>query len=435
MDRRDNCAMRSALRHVQTRFLIRTIALVLFFISTERSESQQNSLHQDVLPIPGGTVTGHVICDDTHLPARFAEVILFGIPTQAVPPAQPNENTDSAQLKPQINAARIAMNPEPTQTDFDGFYLMNNVAPGDYYVFASHPGYVGPRGTVRSAIETGADIHKPLPGIPTVHVSSGRIAQADVSMDRGAAISGKILWGDGSPVPNTLVSTILANRPEKLLPGEFAGLPRGSEQSLMTSDDLGHFRITGLLPGEYLVMAELVTSARSTILAGGTRVDMQGLDTPLAIFAPSAFRQMDANPVKLTASQDRSDIEITMKFDGLHSITGRLLSSQDHHGINSAVAKIEDVQDKTFTRRVSIDDGGRFAIQHVPSGTYTLTVFEAADTLPSKDPDAFTDEKTVVRRYQDRILNVVVGDSDVDVQSIELVPSKMSPKESVSETQ
>ena len=121
-----------------------------------------------------------------------------------------------------------------------------------------------------------------------------------------------------------------------------------------------------------------------------------------------------------------------MKFDGLHSITGRLLSSQDHHGINSAVAKIEDVQDKT---RVSIDDGGRFAIQHVPSGTYTLTVFEAADTLPSKDPDAFTDEKTVVRRYQDRILNVVVGDSDVDVQSIELVPSKMSPKESVSVTQ
>jgi hypothetical protein len=155
---------------------------------------------------------------------------------------------------------------------------------------------------------------------------------------------------------------------------------------------------------------------------------MQGLDTPLAIFAPSAYRQVDAKPVKLTASQDRNDIEITMKFDGLHSISGRILSSEDHHGINSASAKIEDVQDKTFTRRVSIDDGGRFAIQYVPSGTYTLTVSEAADTIPSKDPNAFADEKTVVRSYEDRVLNVVVGDSDVNVQSIELVPSNIAER-------
>ncbi len=68
----------------------------------------------------------------------------------------------------------------------------------------------------------------------------------------------------------------------------------------------------------------------------------------------------------------------------------------------------------------------------VPPGTYDLLVTNAADTEPStKKPTAFiTVESTnTLRSYQDGKQSVIVTDSDVTGQNIELAPAKTTKKD------
>ena len=65
----------------------------------------------------GGTVTGHVTCGDTQRPARFAKVILFGVPAEITPPAEPNAKSLTAA---DYKKANDALSMVQTQTDING---------------------------------------------------------------------------------------------------------------------------------------------------------------------------------------------------------------------------------------------------------------------------------------------------------------------------
>jgi hypothetical protein len=215
----------------------------------------QSSFAEQAPATPGGTVTGHVICGDTQRPARFAGVMLLGVPKNVAPTPKLDENADATQVAALMKATMGSMNLVQTQTGMDGGFTMNNVAPGDYYVFASVAGYVQPMNIVQAAFDAGADLSKPIPGVPIVHVAAERSSQADVTADRGAAISGKVLWDDGAPVPHAIVSTVSTKgKADKQLPPQFnmlgiaGGLGGGGLVSI--SDDLGHFRVAGLAPGD-----------------------------------------------------------------------------------------------------------------------------------------------------------------------------------------
>ena len=156
--------------------------------------------------------------------------------------------------------------------------MASNVAPGDYYVFASVPGYVQPINQVQEAQEAGADLSKPLAGIPIVHVTAERSAAADVTVSRGAAVSGKVLWDDGSPAPRVIVTVEASGAdgasktPPKPLPPQFAMLSlaggMGGGGVVSIADDLGQYRIAGLAPGSYIVKATLQVHQNFSMQAG-----------------------------------------------------------------------------------------------------------------------------------------------------------------------
>ncbi len=384
---------------------------------------------------PGGTVTGHVTCSDTQRPARFAHVMLFGVPTEITAPPKPNATPDAAQIAAAMKLV-AGSNLVQTQTDIDGSFEATGVAPGDYYVFASVPGYIQPKNMVQAAYDAGADLHKPIPSVPIVHVVADRSARADLVVDRGAAISGKVVWDDGSPVTRAMVMVASTKAKEKDLPPQFAMLAVGSVMggggALSITDDLGHFRIAGLAPGDYLVKATLQTRTQFAMQGGAMNMHSMMVASPLIVFAPSAFHQADAKPVTLHTAEDRGDEEVTIKLGGLHSVSGQVASSEDHHGINSATVNLTDTQDKDFSRSASVDAHGNFTVTFVPPGTYNLLVVDAADTEPSnKKPTGlvkFTTDHTL-RSYQDGKQSVIVTDSDVTGQNIELAPAKTTKKD------
>ena len=217
---------------------------------------------------PGtGMVTGHVTAGDTQRPAKFATVVLYEVPAQvsAVVKPDPNADTDA-----QMIAALAAMknigktNMVQSQAGVDGAFLATDVAPGDYYAFAAATGYISPRAQVLAALASGADPKKPLPGIPIVHVTADHTSMADITLTRGAAISGTISWDDGSPVTGAMMA-VLPVKGEEKTPPEFNML--GVANALggfSISNDLGQFRVSGLAPGEYILQATVQAGQQMT---------------------------------------------------------------------------------------------------------------------------------------------------------------------------
>ena len=83
--------------------------LALLLLLTLSAAAQQ--------PAPTGTVTGHVVCDDTHLPARMASVVL-----------QPVVDLNSSDLKPDSETEPYTVT-TVIQTLLDGSFTIQDVKP------------------------------------------------------------------------------------------------------------------------------------------------------------------------------------------------------------------------------------------------------------------------------------------------------------------
>jgi hypothetical protein len=379
-----------------------------------------------------GTVTGHVICGDTQRPARFATVALFGVPAKVTAAPLPNPNASDAAKTKTMMAAFAAIgntNMVTVETGLDGSFTATDVAPGDYYVFGAAAGYVSPLNEVTALADGGADLKQPLPGVPIVHVSADRETSVDVTMQRGAAISGTISWDDGSPVAGAVFVATPAKRDAKP-PLQFSMLAMAGMTNGLSaiSDDLGHYRVTGLVPGDYILKASLKTGTQMGLGSSSMNLMKMAAVTPLVVYAPAGFHKTDAKPITLQAGQDMSGEDVTLNLTDVHSVSGSVVSTEDHHGINQATVKLTDANDKEFVRSAAVDDAGNFTVTFVPQGTYTMTVTDAADTAPSDSKKKgglfnFGNDKTV-RSYVDGSQSVIVADSDVTGQVVSLAVDK-----------
>ena len=404
-------------------FSVRGVFAAALFVVALPSVAQQPASATGM-----GTVTGHVTCGDTQRPARFATVVLFGVPAEvSVTPKLDPDAGEEAQMKA-ITAAMQSIgktNMVQAQTGTDGAYAATDVAPGDYYVFGASAGYISPMNEVQAAFAAGADMKKPLPGVQIVHVVAGHQSMAEVAIERGAAVSGVISWDDGSPVTGAVFAVTPA-KGEVKSPSQFNMLAMASILSALSiSDDLGHYRISGLAPGDYILQATIRAGGQSGLGASMNLSKMMAV-TPLIVYAPAASHKADAKTLTLHAGEDVRDQPLTLNLGGLHSVSGKVASAEDHHGINSATVKLLDVQDKEFVRSAMVDAAGNFTVTFVPPGTYTVMVSGAEDTEPAPKTDkdkakafSFAHDKTL-RSYRDGKQSVIVSDSDVTGQNIEL---------------
>jgi len=375
---------------------------------------------------PGtGTVTGQITCADTQRPARFANVMLYEVPSSLAPLPMSNSSDPKSRAATDVQIREmISHTLMQTKTGIDGSFAVQDVPSGDYYVLASVAGYVQPRYLLQAAYDAGEDVLRGVIGVPMIHVSADHAADVAVTVSRGAAIEGHLLWDDGSPVNGAYVEPEPTTKDHKNLPPQFAMINMGLGNVIALTDDRGRYRISGLPPGEYRVRATLQTVSHFTMV-NGRSAGTPGGDT-LMVFAPGTFRRTDAKPMKLSAGEERADGDITFNISATHTISGRVTSAEDHHAIKGASVQLRDVTDRTFVRGVRVDEDGNFSVTFVPSGTYTLEAGGA-------DVDSEPDEKNpgmpvqrIVRMYKAAKLQVIVTDNDVTAQNIELQPAKVS---------
>jgi hypothetical protein len=356
-----------------------------------------------------GRIIGTIFCADTHRPARGAMVTLTSLP--------------SADGKQQGGGgpstfARVAS---------DGSYSIEHVAPGEYGVIAMLPGYLSPMDQM-TADEMGGGFEakiRPYLKDGTVIVRGQETARFDFSLQRGAAVSGRILYSDGAPASQISIEVqdINAKPPSAKTPQNgmnFGMLMRTLflHQSQGT-DDQGRFRISGLSSGTYRVAA-----IQASDLSMGDGADdgmsfligMPANPKELHIYSGDTIHKESAKTYELRAGDEISGVDITIPLDAFHRVEGRL-TAVDGRNINMAGLTLTDADDDSLAFRATVQRDGTFRFRDVPAGTYTLA---ASNAKIVKVPDDFpegaplrdgTMQPTSV--FADGSTSVIVKDVDV----------------------
>lgn len=364
-----------------------------------------------------GSIIGTVTCSDTQKPARFVNVSLVRIP---------DADDDAKKAKPAPGTFVGRGNSfQSVQTDLQGAYVLEGVAPGDYYVTAVVTGYISPVTSVLLSMPPDSTTEAMAAALPRVHVDPGGMVRSDIRMERGGAIAGTISFDDGT-IP--AVAILRVDRGDKPLMESLRGslgsaiaMAGASMVRFAVPDDRGRYRLSGLAPGEYRVVATLQTGGGYGMRGGLVNMGAM-VASPVTVYAPGAFHRDQGQVVKLGPGDDREDVNLVVNMTGLHSVSGHVASAVDHHAVNGGVVRLTDSNDSTLMRMASVDANGNYVVRWLPAGTYSLTVEGGADREVQNTKNG--PQVRMLRSYDSPKLTVVVDATDVTGTDVELKERK-----------
>ncbi|MGA2851509.1 MAG: carboxypeptidase-like regulatory domain-containing protein [Terracidiphilus sp.] len=420
----------------------------------------QVSRAQQTPYVVGSTVTGHVYCADSNAPARFAKVLLkstaggnsgddflkklqenmakmadkSGAAAEPAKPMTADKKSALAAASKGMTQALDMMN--ASTVGLDGEFKFAGVKPGTYYVHAIYAGYIDPfdQLTDEDFASTDPAVRARIAQIPTVTVTGSDAAHAELRLERGGAISGTILFDDGSPASGWIVSVIKPGTAESGADATAATMSQALAMSgavqLAKSDDLGRFRITGLSAGDYALRASLNAMP---IGVTGNNIGDGGSGISLVVYSGSTFNRGDAKVVSVGAGDESTGVDMTVNAHGLHNITGHVVAKADAHTVNVGSVALTSKSNPALHMSAAIRDDGSFHFEYLPKGvTYTLTVADAADGknapaggtgfmgLHLPDPE-------ILRKYGSDTTDVLLGDSDVDSVQLTVAQTDWKP--------
>jgi hypothetical protein len=340
-----------------------------------------------------------------------------------------------------MNQALDMMN--ASTVGLDGEFKFAGVKAGTYYVHAIYAGYIDPfdRFTDEDFASTDPAVRARIAQIPTVTVTGTDSAHAELLLERGAAISGRILFDDGSPASGWMITAIKPGTKDSAAEAASAAMKQALAMSGATqvakSDDLGHFRITGLAADEYALRATM-TAPSIGITARNIGDGDSGIN--LAVYTGNTFSRADAKPFAVGVGQEYGGVEIMIPSHSLHSISGHVYAKSDTHTLNVGLINLTNKNDPAVHQSAAVRDDGSFHFDYLPGGiTYTLTVEGAAD---GKNAPATTTgfmgmnlaSPEILRKYGTDTVDVSLGDSNADSISMTVAQTDWKPSEKKSDT-
>ena len=275
--------------------------------------------------------------------------------------------------------------------DAQGTYIVTGVPPGTYFLHVKAPGYVDTLAqfSAQDLATTDPTLRKRIfATVATVTISGDEQVREDLRLERGAALTGRLRYDDGSPATGWTVTALLkrtaADGPAPTIFGiELSGLPIAQKLDHTLSDENGRFHIAGLPTGDYVLQANFTTAALDrqpfapvasssgsflSILGGISA--LSGLR--LSIYSGNTVHVHDAEVLSLRAGEERGVADLTVPLSSTRCISGILLAGADGHPLNSGAVQLigqdsDGHDDPSLHFSADVRPDGTFRFDNVPA--------------------------------------------------------------------
>ncbi len=373
-----------------------------------------SALGQRAVAPPTGVVTGHVVLEDTQRPGRLVTVSLVRKPDERI--------TGSAKAKEGVSQQMIS-----TRTGLDGGFTFPSVPLGEYWVVAQSEGYVLPFADVATEAEQKSPA-KIMADFPAVLVTAERPAEASLSLRRGGVVSGHLRFDDGAAVSGVTLTLMPIG---KLRGGDSRGVMAIGQISRayeFKTNDVGAFRISGVAPGKYHLVATMQVYGGATVMGNRNFYTMGGgNEIWMHFYPPGTMHKAGSSVLEIGSSEEIGDADITVNLASMHSVAGRVISKEDQHTLNEGIVYLKDPSDKDLSYRSIVSGDGRFLFPFVPEGNFELSFESIADAAEPTDPANPWNRKTL-QSYADQRVPLIVANQDINMADIALIPKKVAAK-------
>jgi hypothetical protein len=306
-----------------TRRLLLAIAVLLAL--PERAAAQPASPPAK----PASVIRGRVTAADTGRPLRRAQITV---------------------------SAAASLDRRSTSTNSRGEYELRDLPAGRYTLAVTRSGYLPWEYGRRAPGEPGKSIELD---------EGATLEKIDMAMPRAGIISGRIVDETGEPVAGVTVWVMRS----QFYRGRRTLVPATSSAR---TDDTGQYRVSGLPPGGYLVVAML----RETWVAGVEKKQVFGY---APTFFPSTATAAEAQRVSLPAGKEVTNVDIALVAMPAATISGTAARADGSPLAGATVGLGHNMVGPTsssFNNVAStrVEPDGRWRFRDLPPGDYELDV-------------------------------------------------------------
>ena len=342
--------------------------VVLPHVATAQRTAQRRTQRVDSLT---ASITGKVSTADTGTPVRGAEV----------------------RLSSDGHFNRLGT------TDGDGRFELRDLPAGEYRLTVSRTGFI--------TMQYGQK--RPFEASSSITLAEGTLAEANVALTRGGVIYGRVLDQFGEPLAGTRVQALRSRTVQGQRRVQSVGAPD-------QTDDTGAFRIYGLPPGDYYVIAaagfgEQVKRDPPTYFPGTANFAAAQTITLVAGLEAAADFQIgnvrNARVTGIVISSSGSPMAAMVNLNSDNVSTGPTID-----GVSAAAMQVH----------ADAGPDGKFTLENVPPGPYTLSVMlmqgmMGPDTVPTSGPPTVRD---MLSRVPESATTPIVVNGD-DISDITMV--------------
>ena len=247
-------------------------------------------------------------------------------------------------------------------TDADGHFRVENVTPGRYRIFIERTGFVGVNGR---GLKSDTNVF-------TVQAGQS-VEDLLFRMLPTAVISGRITDEDGDPMSGVRVLAL------RKVPGKATREGAGTE----ATNDLGEYRLAGLFPGQYWVVAMPPPDFRDyekqqEKSAPGDNQSVPQPDTRyVTTYYPGTYDAMQAAAVTLKAG-DEMPVNLTLVPARTYRVRGTVTGVNP--GQKPVVELFPKAGDSIRANANEIGPDGQFEVRGVAPGSYVLRAGDGTGT-------------------------------------------------------
>ncbi|MFN7935775.1 MAG: carboxypeptidase-like regulatory domain-containing protein [Bryobacteraceae bacterium] len=245
-------------------------------------------------------------------------------------------------------------------TDGEGHFVMQDVKAGVYHLWAEKVGFVRAEYSAAGAGRPGS----------LLSLEKGkRVSDLEFRLQPHGVIAGRVVDEDGEPLVSAMVQALVLRQGRGTQELEVAGSA--------VANDLGEYRIYGILPGRYYLAVNHSTAVLRSVIGGFARIERTA-DTgeyPITYY-PGTPVWSGAKAVRVTAGSPLQGMDIQLRKMATFRIRGRVSGVSTREGGGQLeVQPQEDAAVRALVRRIETwkAPDGDFEVSGLLPGTYIVS--------------------------------------------------------------